>query len=126
MSWEYFTDEELTCKCGCGQMEMDDLFMTKVVAMRKALGFPFIVTSAYRCPEHNNKVSKTGLNGPHTTGRALDIAVRGEHALDVISAIRTHNLTGLGVKQHGPDRFVHFDDLGPTASRPRPWVWSYS
>lgn len=123
--WQYFTMEELTCHCGCGEMKMNDGFMQKVVTLRHSLNFPFNVTSGYRCPEYNATISKTGRDGPHTTGHALDIEVRGSEALDLIGAMRSHNMTGLGVKQHGRSRFVHIDDLPPTNKRPRPWVWSY-
>lgn len=99
-------------------------FMSKLVALRTYLDFPFPVSSAFRCPEHNQRVSSTGANGPHTTGRAIDIAVRGEQAYEIVSQAARFGFTGIGVAQKGGGRFIHLDDLEyPDA--PRPWVWSY-
>jgi uncharacterized protein YcbK (DUF882 family) len=106
-------------------MQMDDGFMRRIVALRQSLSFPFVVSSAYRCPDYNDKVSTTGRDGPHTTGRAIDIQVLGEQALDLLSCARSHGITGLGVKQHNKGRFLHLDDLEPGLKRPRPWLWSY-
>jgi len=123
--WQYFTIEELTCHCGCGKMDMDEGFMRKIVSLRRSLGFPFPVSSGFRCPEHNNNVSGSGLNGPHTTGHAMDIEIAGEEALDIISNATDFHMTGVGIKQHGDKRFIHLDDLKGGPTRPRPWVWSY-
>jgi hypothetical protein len=41
-------------------MKMNDDFMQKLIALREHLAFPFIVSSAYRCPSHNEKVGATG------------------------------------------------------------------
>lgn len=123
--WQYFTMEELTCKCGCGRMEMTDDYMRKLVAMRRTLGFPFPVSSAYRCPEYNNKVSSTGLIGPHTTGQAADITLRGTRAFKFLQLAAEYGMTGIGVNQKGDKRFIHTDDLPNAPGQPRPWVWSY-
>jgi len=126
--WQYFSKEELTCHCGkCGRMDMDSEFMNKIVAMRRELGFPFIVTSAFRCPEYNAKPPfTTGENGPHTTGHAMDLLVSHEGALRVVDSALRHGMTGIGVKQHGPGeaRYLHLDDL-EAPDYPRPNLWSY-
>ena len=119
--YQYFDLHELSCSC-CGDMAMVDEFMAKVVAMRRELGFPFVVTSAYRCPEHNNQVSTTGADGPHTTGRALDVAVSYEQAHRFLKSALEYGMMGIGINQRGSSRFIHIDDL-KTAGRPR--VWSY-
>lgn len=101
---------------------MDHYFMIKLVAMRRELGTPFILTSAYRCPLHNSRLSSTGDNGPHTTGRAVDILCRGHDAFKIVASANRNGMTGIGVRQKGKDRFIHVDDLtGPL----RPWIWSY-
>jgi uncharacterized protein YcbK (DUF882 family) len=128
--WTYFQIEELKCRgqdCCGGKADMDPDFMAKIVMLRRLLGFPFIVTSAYRCPEHNQRVSTTGPNGPHTTGRAIDLHVSHEQAFKLISMAPQYGITGIGVKQHGPikGRFIHLDDLLPPKHAPRPHCWSY-
>jgi len=117
-----FTDDELTCKCGCGQQLMAASFMAHLQRLRTKLGFPFPIISAYRCPDHNEAVSSTGRHGPHTTGCAVDIAVSGSQARQIIK--HATDFSGIGVKQHGPHevRFIHLDTI---AGGKRPWVWSY-
>ncbi len=52
---QYFTDDELKCKCGCGALVVADGFETKLHNLRVSFGLPMIVTSCCRCPEHNKK-----------------------------------------------------------------------
>lgn len=49
--YKYFSTEELKCQ-HCGADGMNEAFMVKVEALRWELGFPFVVTSAYRCKDH--------------------------------------------------------------------------
>lgn len=121
---EHFPDHELKCKCGCGMLPAKD-FMEKVEALRRTLGFALPVTSAARCPDHNARVSGTGRNGPHTTGRAIDLAVSGSKAYAVLSTATFMGFTGIGVNQKGGSRFIHIDDLPNAPGCPRPYVWSY-
>lgn len=102
---------------------MDNGFMFKMVELRRACGFPLRVTSAYRCPERNKEVSSTGLTGPHTTGKAIDIAVDREQAYIVLYHAFKLGFTGIGVKQKGSSRFIHLD--WNLEGKPRPTVWSY-
>jgi len=119
---KYFTTAETACQCGCGKSSMDEDFMRKMDAMREEAGFPFIVTSAVRCGAHNNNVSSTGFDGPHTTGQAIDIGVDRQQAFTFIELAVKYGMTGIGVKQHGDGRFIHVDDLHEGV---RPTVWSY-
>ena len=114
------TPTDIRCKhCGENRMALD--FITKLDALRREVGFPLRVTSGYRCPVHNQNVSTTGPNGPHTTGRAVDFDVRGANALKLIHAALDAGFTGVGVQQKGTSRFIHLDDL----TDGRPMVWSY-
>ena len=128
MIWDeltFFKKTEFDCKCGCGRNEMNPVFLNKLDDLRGRLGFPLIVSSGYRCPEHNNAVSNTGDDGPHTTGHAVDFAVSGRQAYDLVHvAARQWLASGIGLKQHGAhsSRFIHLDDLDRA---PRPNVWSY-
>ena len=117
---KHFPDNEIICKCGCGMLPKLD-FMVKIEALRIAAGFPFTVPSGARCPKHNNAVSGTGLTGPHTTGRAIDIAVSRAQAHRLLVLACAAGFTGIGVAQKGNGRFIHLDDL----QEGRPAVWSY-
>jgi uncharacterized protein YcbK (DUF882 family) len=127
MAWDYFTEDELRCRCGCGQAKMEPEFMRKLVSLREKAGFPFHLTSAYRCPMFNEIVSLTGRGGPHTTGRAVDIALWGREAHWLISNAAAHGMSGIGINQKGTytQRFIHVDDLSNDKHQPRPWSWTY-
>jgi zinc D-Ala-D-Ala carboxypeptidase len=124
VSWRYFKLDEFACKC-CRANLMDHQFVTELDDLRHLLGFPLPISSGYRCPKHNAKVSTTGANGPHTTGRAADIAVSHARAYEVLQSAMMLRFTGIGIQQKGSSRFVHLDNLPNAAGQPRPTVWSY-
>jgi zinc D-Ala-D-Ala carboxypeptidase len=121
--YKYFTDKELECK-HCEAEGIDPTFMQKVDKLRGELGFAFPITSAYRCPDHPIEARKNAP-GAHASGRAVDIAVRGEQAYKLLQAALNAGFTGIGVSQKGGVRFIHLDDLPDSKERPRPHVWSY-
>lgn len=120
------TDTRLMCSCGCGG-EMNQDFMERLDALRARLSFPFIVRSGYRCPDVNERVSTTGRNGPHTTGRAVDLYLLGSRVFELLQFAPAFGMTGIGFKLHGPHerRFVHLDNLESEGNRRRPICWSY-
>ena len=117
-----FKHKELTCKCGCGREIEDEVFMYNLQRLREMLGVPMVLSSAYRCPEYNDKVSNTGFGGPHTIA-AVDVLVYGEHAHRLLWMAMACGFTGIGISQKGPwaARFIHIDRL----REGRPWVWTY-
>ena len=123
---EHFTERELACPC-CGINRMVTPFMAKVEAMRSVFGKPLTVSRAYSCSKHNMEVSKTGPNGPHTTGHAIDIVISGEDDYALLDIALTIGFNGIGINQKGPmdKRFLHFDDLQNSPTVPRPRIWSY-
>lgn len=128
MPWKHFTRAEFRCRgtdcCGGSNLIADD-FVDMLDLLRDDCGFPFPITSGYRCPVHNARVSSTGAAGPHTTGRAADIAVSRERAYKVLQLALQMGFTGIGVQQRGGGRFIHLDTLENGPGRPRPVVWSY-
>lgn len=118
----YFSHDELKCRC-CGKNLMHPEFLDRLDQLRERVG-PLPVSSAYRCPDHNSRVSGTSADGPHTTGRAIDLRVSGAKAYAVVQEALLLGFTGIGVSQKGPhgSRFIHLDDLHGST---RPWVWSY-
>lgn len=126
----HFNLSEFACKCGeCDSdgSEMLPEFLYKLDDLRERCGFPFIVTSGYRCPDHNEKISSTGRDGPHTTGQAADIHVAFGLAWRLLmQAMYCGLYTGIGINQKGPhkSRFIHLDTLKPEDNS-RPRVWTY-
>lgn len=125
---KHFTPGEFACKCGqCGSdgVEMDMEFINKLDQLRERSGLPFRITSGYRCPDHNESVSSTGRDGPHTTGHAADVQLSGSNVHRVMQqACLGGWMTGIGLHQRGAHsgRFIHLDDL---VAGNRPWVWTY-
>ena len=123
--FEFFSDEELKCRCGNCGMGADDMdveFMAEVIELRREIGVPFIVTSAIRCPEHNNQVSSTGLNGPHTTGKALDIRANSRLRSLIMQKAYEKGFNRFGVAR----TFLHIDGLTFAEGFDEDVVWTYS
>ena len=122
-----FSASEFKCK-HTGRNEMNEEFMDRLQRLRTAYGKPINITSGYRDPSHPAEVRKpAGSIGAHTTGRAVDIPVRGHEVYALTMLAMEHGFTGIGLKQHGDKRFLHLDDLpsgNPTG--PRPWIWTYA
>tara|TARA_R110002012_G_scaffold86272_1_gene214427 strand:- start:5000 stop:5368 length:369 start_codon:yes stop_codon:yes gene_type:complete len=121
--YKYFEERELTCR-HCGKSGMNKYFMTGIETLREAVDFPFIISSAYRCPDHPIEASKSSP-GAHTSGRAMDIVCRGKDAHKLLQEAMKMGFSGIGVSQKGDSRFIHLDDLEDSSNRPRPWIWSY-
>ena len=121
--WRYFDpaiDTRLACS-HCGRMEMQDSFMQKIGRIRHEVGVPLRVTSGYRCPVHNNAVSSTGENGPHTTGHAVDIAADSRLRYHLVNAALAEGITRIGIAK----TFIHLDDLTPADGVPDQVIWTY-
>lgn len=102
-------------------------FIDQVQAIRNAVG-PMNVSSWYRSPAYNDQVSSSGTDGPHTTGRAIDVKCSGAKAVKVMEVALALGMTGFGISQKGAHdkRFVHLDNLSDNETPgPRPWIWSY-
>ena len=118
----HFTHAELECPC-CDRNRVTEAFLERLEALRDKMQCPLYLTSAYRCPIHNDSVSQTGLNGPHTTGQAVDVLISYKKAFLLAKYAFALGFTGVGVNQRGllDKRFIHLDTL--TVNRPR--IWSY-
>ena len=125
-SYKNFAEEEFRCRCGCGRADMHPVFMERLQMARDRTFTKFIVTSGFRCPDYNNRIASTGRNGPHTTGRAVDLLCAGTVTHNILQIIALQGFTGIGLSQKGDHgrRFIHLDDL-PDGDHPRPWVWTY-
>jgi uncharacterized protein YcbK (DUF882 family) len=119
-SWVNFKPEEVSCS-HCGELKIHEDIMDLLQEARGVLG-PLSITSGYRCSEHNSNVSSTGANGPHTTGKALDIAVKNsQHRKELITYFAP-KVQGLGIAKS----FIHIDLLYEEdgfEGRPNSWVY---
>lgn len=105
---KYFTMQEFACK-HCGELPpqgMNEVLLAKLDELRDRIGAPIIVTSGYRCPEHNAAVGGVE-NSQHVQGTAADIycdAVSVDQLADAAAAI---GFDGIG--RYYNSGFVHVD-----------------
>lgn len=118
--WANFKLDEFACK-HCGENKIDTKLVDALQELRERCGFALPVSSGYRCPVYNADVSTTGPNGPHTTGKAVDLAVDRAKAYRVLKEAMAMGFTGIGIQQKGNGRFIHLDLL----DEGRPTIWSY-
>ena len=120
-NWENFKPEEFQCS-HCQELKIFSGTMDLLQSARSLLG-PLSITSGYRCSTHNSAVSKTGENGPHTTGKAVDISVRDSQHRKQLITYFANKVTGLGIAKS----FIHIDLLDSDrgfAMPPNCWVYS--
>lgn len=118
----YFTTEELSCQ-HCNKYKFDESFLEVLNNIRKECNFPFIVSSGYRCPNHPIEARKPNGPGSHSTGKAIDIAVKGDKAIKVLEVAIKYGIKRIGVNQKGSGRFIHLDMADDTFTSPA--IWSY-
>ncbi|WP_299948471.1 D-Ala-D-Ala carboxypeptidase family metallohydrolase [uncultured Microbulbifer sp.] len=121
---DYFTEEELSCRC-CGKLHFSDDTLRRLIRVRVRFNKPMVINSGYRCQDHCARIGSTMT---HTTGQAVDVSVSGGGAYELLGIALEEGFTGIGVKQHGPHkgRFLHLDDLGAIPDkRDGPTIWSY-
>ena len=119
--WKNFALDEFRCQCGCNEVKISGHLVDLLQIARDQLGFAISITSAYRCPTHNNNVSSTGLEGPHTTGLAVDIAVKNSQHRKQLIDFFTNKVSGLGIAK----TFIHIDLIKPEDLDHRPNCWIY-
>jgi len=118
--WVNFSLDEFECQCGCGYVSVHSDLLDLLQIARDVLG-PITITSAYRCPDHNDKVSSTGLSGPHTTSKACDIHVSNSQHRKLLIDYFASKVTGLGIAK----TFIHIDIISPEELSHRPNCWLY-
>lgn len=112
----YFKRSEFDCQ-ETGQNCIDDDFIMRLDNLRYMCGFPFVITSGYRSPEHSVERKKT-TPGTHAQGIAADIAVSNGHQRHAIVKYAIElGFTGIGVAKG----FVHVD----TRQADKPVMWTY-
>ena len=82
----HFNVQEFKCKCGQSHdILISDELIQKLEELYIALGCSkIIVTSGYRCPEHDKAVGGTS-SGQHTKGTAADVCCYGQDGQPISS-----------------------------------------
>ncbi len=91
-------------------------FVHRLDQLRHKAGFPFVITSGYRSPDHPEEAWKE-VPGTHGQGIAADIKVSGgAQRYELVRAAIELGFTGIGVHTD----FVHVDTREST-----PVLWGY-
>jgi len=101
-----FKRPELQCPC-CGECKMDDNFLVKLQKLRDVVGFPLIISSAYRCKDHNASVGGV-TTSQHKYGKAADIIVNhytSKRRYFILSSAFKLKFSGIGIYKE----FIHLD-----------------
>lgn len=104
---ENFNLREFQCKCGCETVKVSSELVAKLQQLRDTVGKPLVITSGYRCPEHNKKVGGVS-DSYHTKGMAADVACPTGYTVEEFAKLcQDIGFTGVGAY---PDKFfVHVD-----------------
>jgi len=117
---KYFTAQELRCQ-ETGEEGMEQVFIDLLDTIREECGFPFVVTSGYRSPEHSIEKRKTKA-GSHSMGCAIDIRANSHQKYKIMEIAKKHGVTRFGINK----AFIHMDIADRYASRfPSNVVWAY-
>ena len=92
----HFNSSEFKCKCGCGQIRVDDALIYTLEWLFKALDLGKInVISGYRCAKHDKAVGGRGA-GSHVEGYAADVRCYYKDGSRVPSSVVALTLERLG------------------------------
>lgn len=102
---EHFTEAELSCRCGCGSMDLKPRLLKALGRLRVAYGEPIIITSGYRCEAYNKKI-KGSQDSQHCLGLAVDVGIAASvNRYRLISCALALGFRGVGIDP----AFIHLD-----------------
>jgi uncharacterized protein YcbK (DUF882 family) len=112
-----FRPQEFVCP-HCGDVKIDSVLVLTLQRLRGFLGEPVIITSAYRCPQHNREIGGVP-DSAHVKGYAVDIRSLGSrYRYRVLRFLFRELITRVGIGKE----FIHFD-IDP--GKPKGVVWDY-
>ncbi len=107
MNYKHFRISEFYCKCDRDHDEhiIDENLVLKLDFARMMAKIPFIVTSGYRCPQHNAEVGGVPKSS-HMIGKAADIrAITSKERYKILSCLLLTGFRRVGIGK----AFIHVD-----------------
>ena len=105
-SIEYFTANELQCKCGCGKQFDNQKFIEKLTSARIIAGIEFKITSGVRCYDHNKAIGGAKAS-EHMSSNAVDIEAKTSFVrYRIVESLLRAGFNRIGIDEN----FVHVDD----------------
>ena len=114
---KHFKREEFECR-HCGNVVIESKLIEILEELRERLGKPVILTSAYRCEEHNKAIGGVPKSA-HTRGYAVDVkAISSRTRYEIVNFLLSKGINRIGIAWN----FIHFDlDL----EKPQNVIWHY-
>ena len=113
----HFSKHEFRCRC-CGAVSVSPALVDILEDIRAYAGVPLVITSGFRCPEHNAAVGGSA-NSAHLTGEAADIFVSGNlDRFKILEGVFMSMVTRTGIAES----FIHVD---VKANAPQEVCWLY-
>ena len=114
---KHFKAKEFVCK-HCGKVIIDSRLIELAERLREHLGKPLVITSGYRCPEHNRRVGGVP-DSPHVKGLALDVLTESSRdRFKIFTWLVDNGVTRIGMAK----TYTHFD-IDP--DKPQEVIWDY-
>lgn len=109
---KYFLEHEFRCPCCNGLPDdgMDPFLLSLLDVLRHKIGEPLIVSSGYRCFQHNQEVGGV-VSSQHVKGTAADILVPNGVSLNYMADM-ARGLGADGIGRYYSDGFIHIDTRG--------------
>ncbi|RJO67433.1 MAG: DUF882 domain-containing protein [Myxococcales bacterium] len=105
----HFARSEMQCHCGCNKCIVCVDLLDALEDLRERVGWPLVVNSAYRCPEHNAAVGGKPKS-KHLEGIAADVCCRNLSVDDLARAAETiPAFRRGGIGKYPKKGFVHVD-----------------
>lgn len=103
---KHFSRAEFACRCGCGFDTVDVETIQVLDDVRECFEQPVYISSACRCPSHNQNVGGQ-LKSQHVMGRAADIIVQNVSPITVYAYLDSKYKDKYGIGKY--EDFTHID-----------------
>jgi uncharacterized protein YcbK (DUF882 family) len=117
-----FTTKELECKCKldtCKEQRISKDLVNSLQALRKSFGKSIIITSGYRCLEHNRSIGSSDTS-QHPLGNAVDVTSSDNDLLYKLSENIFESIGDARSSIGNRSNFIHLDIR---RGRKRRWVY---